>query len=63
MGTRLVVIRMLQTALTIFFVNIDPVLASNIHRSHSDNDFTQYLSKMNNMDSMYVEPVTEEEIL
>ena len=30
---------------------------------YSDNDFTQYLSNMNNMDSMYIEPVTEEEIL
>ena len=29
-------------------------LACNIHRSNSDNDFTQYLSNMNNMDSMYI---------
>ena len=50
-------------ALTNFFVNIGPALASNIPRSNSDNDFTQYLSNMNNMDSMYIEPVTEEEIL
>ena len=46
-----------------FFVNIGPALASNIPRSNSDNDFTQYLSNMNSMDSMYIEPVTEEEIL
>ena len=31
-------------------VNIGPALASNIPRSNSDNDFTQYLSNMNNMD-------------
>ena len=46
-----------------FVVNIGQALASNIPRSNSDNDFTQYLSNMNNMDSMYIEPVTEEEIL
>ena len=45
------------------FVNIGPALASNIPRSNSDDAFTQYLSNMNNMDSMYIEPVTEEEIL
>ena len=32
-------------------------------KSNSDNDFTQYLSNMNNMDSLYIEPVTEEEII
>ena len=63
MGTRLVVIRMLQMALTNFFVNIGPTLASNIPKSNNDNDFTQYLSNMHNMDSMYIELVTEEEIL
>ena len=44
-------------------VNIGPALGSNIPRSNSDNDLTQYLSNMNNMDSMYIEPVTEDEIL
>ena len=29
----------------------------------SDNDFTQYLSNMNNTNSLYMEPVTEEEII
>ena len=49
-----------------FFVNIGPALASNnIPKSNSDNEFSEYLSNMNNMDSMYtyIEPVTEEEIL
>ena len=48
-----------------FFVNIGPgpALASDIPKSNSDNDFTQYLSNMNNMDSVYIEPVTEEEII
>ena len=46
-----------------FFVNIGPALASDIPKSNSDNDFTQYLSNMNNMDSLYIEPVTEEEII
>ena len=34
-----------------------------IPKSNSDNDFTQYLSNMNNMDSLYIEPVSEEEII
>ena len=59
MGTRLVVIRMLQMALTNFFVNIGPGLASDIPKSTSDNDFTQYLSNMNNMDSLCIEPVSK----
>ena len=46
-----------------FFVNIGPALASDIPKSDSDNDFIQYLSNMNNMDSLYIEPVTEEEII
>ena len=45
------------------FVNIGPALASDIPKSKNDNDFTQYLSNMNNMDSLYIEPVTEEEII
>ena len=40
-----------------------PALASDIPKSDSDNDFIQYLSNMNNMDSLYIEPVTEEEII
>ena len=60
MGTRLLAIRMLQMVLTNFFVNIGPALASGIPKINRDNDFTQYLSNMNNMDSLYIEPVTEE---
>ena len=56
-------IRMLQMVLTNFFVNIGPALASVIPKSNSDNDFTQYLSNMNNTNSLYMEPVTEEEII
>ena len=38
------------------FVNIDPALASNIPKSNSDNDFTQYLSNMNIMGKYYRNP-------
>ena len=34
-----------------------------LYLSNSDNDFTQYLSNMNNTHSLYMEPVTEEEII
>ena len=44
-------------------VNIGPALASDIPKTTSDNDFSQYLPNMNNMDSLYIEPVTEEEII
>ena len=46
-----------------FFVNIGPALASDLPKIKNDNDFTQYLSNMNNMASLYIEPVTEEEII
>ena len=46
-----------------FFVNIGPALASDIPKSNSDNDFTQYLSNMSNTNYLYMEPVTEEEII
>ena len=63
MDTLLLAIRMLQMVLTNFCINIGPALASDIPKSNSDNDFTQYLSNMNNMDSLYIEPVSEEEII
>ena len=46
-----------------FFVNIGPVLASDIPKSNSDNDFTQYLSNMSDTNYLYMEPLTEEEII
>ena len=43
-----------------FFVDIEPALANNIPKT--DDVFTQYLS-VNVNDTMFIEPVTEEEIL
>ena len=43
-----------------FFVDIGPALANNIPKT--DDVFTQYLS-VNVNDTMFIEPVTEEEIL
>ena len=45
------------------FVNIGPVLARDIPKSNSDNDLTQYLSNMSDTNYLYMEPVTEEEII
>ena len=47
-------------ALIIFVVDIGPALANNIPKT--DDVFTQYLS-VNVNDTMFIEPVTEEEIL
>ena len=52
--------RILQMALIIFFVDIGPALANNSPKT--DDVFTQYLS-VNANDTMFIEPVTEEEIL
>ena len=43
-----------------FFVDIGPALADNIPKT--DDVFTQYLS-VNGTDTMFIEPITEEEIL
>ena len=40
--------------------NIGPALASVIPKSNRDNEFTQYLSNINNENYLFMEPVTEE---